>query len=170
MKKNENIFVSLELQKDVETKALLLSVIFDRNASNFCMENETISWLPTSDELDFIKEAFELIGGNHVPLKEVEEPQEIDNSTELDSTEYSHRSSEIRIAPLPNNMTLELTENLKSSALKNKEEEERIFIQADERKIDEILKRKKIATKQQLDKDSDDKTLMGMMMKQKKKK
>jgi hypothetical protein len=170
MKKNENIFVSLEIQKDVETKSLLLSVIFDRNAPNFFMENEAIRWLPTIDELDFIKEAFELVGGNQVPLKEVEEPQEIDDSTELDSTEYSHRSSEIRIAPLPNNMTLEVTENLKSSSLKNKEDEERIFIQADEKKIDEILKRKKIAQKQQLEKDSDDKTLIDRMMKQKKKK
>jgi hypothetical protein len=170
MKKNENIFISLEIQKDIESKGLFLSVVFDRNAPNFSFENETITWLPTIDELDFIKEAFEIMGGNQVQLKEIEEPQEIENPLELDATEHSHRSSEIRIAPLPNNIILDETENLKPSCLKNKGNEEKIFIQADERKIDEILQRKKNATKRQFDRDLDDKALIDKMMKQKKKK
>lgn len=174
MKKNENIFISLGLQKDIESKSLLLSVQFDRNAPNFFEDNQVISWSPTIDELDFINEAFELMGKNHVKCKrpepENEETKEVDNTTEFEKAQYSHRSSEIRIAPLPNNMSLEVEENLGSSQINKADDEERIFIQADEKKIDEILKRKKQITKQTSDTDSDEKTFIDRMMKQKKKK
>ena len=67
MKKNENIFISLQIQKDLESKRLLLSVQFDKNAPNFSTESDTIIWCPTCDEIDFIAEAFELIGGDKCP-------------------------------------------------------------------------------------------------------
>jgi len=179
MKKNENIFISLEIKKNVESKGLLLSVQFDRNAPNFFQEDEMFTWSPTHDELYFIKEAFGLMGGNQGQWKakeepqeeeeEEQEPQESETSFGMDSTEHSHRSSEIRIAPLPNDMTLEVQEDLKSSDQKNKEEEEKIFIQADEKKIDEILHRKKQATKQQFHTDPNAKIMLDRM-KQKKKK
>ncbi len=170
MKKNENIFISLEIQKDLESKGLLLSVQFDRNAPNFSQENDAISWFPTSDEIDFITEAFELIGGNKVQLPEKEENQDVDISPQMDTPDYSHRSSEIRIAPLPNNMTIDVTEEMGSSHSRDKEEDERIFIQADEKKIDEILKRKKHLVKEEYVTDSNEKTIIDKMVKQKKKK
>jgi hypothetical protein len=170
MKKNENIFISLEIQKDLESKSLVLSVQFDRNAPNFSEENESISWFPTCDEIDFITEAFELIGGNKVQLQEREEIQDVDISPETDTPDYSHRSSEIRIAPLPNNMSIDLTEEVGPAQSRDKEDEERIFIQADEKKIDEILKRKKHLVKEQYATDSDEKTIIDKMVKQKKKK
>lgn len=167
MKKNENIFISLELQKNLDLKALMLRVQFDRNAPNFSEENESISWSPTVDELDFIKEAFELIGCNTVQIMDVKETQEVDSppALGLETAEHSHRSSEIRIAPLPNDLTTEVPEGPRSSHLKRKEDEEKIFIQADEKKIDEILKRKK----QQYETD-DETEIVDKMMKQKKKK
>ena len=160
MKKNENIFISLELQKDLESKGLLLSVLFDKNAPNFFEESDMLSWCPTSDELSFIKEAFDLIGENTGFVKQSNKTEEVEESPSMmETAEYSHRSSEIRIAPLPNNMTLEVEEGVGSSHQRDGEEEEKIFIQADEKKIDEILKRK-----------SDDKELIDKIMKQKKKK
>lgn len=167
MKKNENIFISLELQKNWDLKALTLSVQFDRNAPNFSEENESINWSPTPDELDFIKEAFELIGSNNVPIKEMKEPPAVESTPTLgmETTEHSHRSSEIRIAPLPNDLTAEITEGPRTPHLKRKDDEEKIFIQADEKKIDEILKRKK----QQYETD-DDTEIDDKMTKQKKKK
>jgi hypothetical protein len=47
MKKNENIFISLQIQKDLESKKLMLSVQFDKNAPNISTESETIVWYPT---------------------------------------------------------------------------------------------------------------------------
>jgi len=170
MKRNENIFISLEIQKDLDLKGLLLSIQFDRNAPNFHQENETISWCPTSDELDFITEAFTIIGSNKIPLPEkVEIQQENEISSEIEGSNYSHRSSEIRIAPLPNNMSIEEMEDPETSHSDERESEDKIFIQADEKKIDEILKRKKQMARNQDVQDTDEKALIDRMMKQKKK-
>jgi hypothetical protein len=170
MKKNENIYISLELQKDLESKGLLLSVQFDRNAPNFFEGNGMLSWCPTSDELSFIKESFDLIGGNNAIVKQPNKTEEVEESPlMMETAEYSHRSSEIRIAPLPNNMTLEVEEST-GSRQKDREDEEKIFIQADEKKIDEILNRKKNAEKEQADAASEDKELVDKIMRQKKKK
>jgi hypothetical protein len=168
--KNENIFISLQIKKDLESKGLLLSVQFDKNAPNITLENETINWCPSSDEIDFIIEAFELIGGNKTQKKVIDEPQDLNIPPEEDTTDYSHRSSEIRIAPLPNDMDLEVTEELGSSRIKKKDNEESVFIQADEKKIDEILKRKKPIVKDDYATDSGEKTIIDRMLKQKKKK
>jgi hypothetical protein len=170
MKRNENIYISLEIQKDLDLKGLLLSIQFDRNAPNFHQESETISWCPTSDELDFITEAFGIIGSNKIPIPEKEEvQQETEIPSELDRSDYSHRSSEIRIAPLPNNMSIEETEESETAYSKEKELDEKVFIQADERKIDEILKRKKQMARDQDTQDTDEKAYVDKLMKQKKK-
>jgi len=180
MKRNENIYVALEIQKDVEAKGLALSVQFDRNAPNFLEENGLISWCPTCDELDFITEAFALMGGNHLRFPEKEQEteeegeaeleQEEDHPSQLEQTNYSHRSSEIRIAPLPNNLTIDETDDQRPLNRRDREDEEKVFIQADEKKIDEILQRKKQMAKQHYEHDAEDKTIVDRMMKQKKKK
>jgi hypothetical protein len=168
MKRNENIFISLEIQKDLDLKGLLLSIQFDRNAPNFHQENETINWCPTSDELDFIIEAFNIIGGNKIPIPEKEDlQQESEIPSEFDRSDYSHRSSEIRIAPLPNNMSIE--ETVEPETTSSEEPDEKVFIQADERKIDEILKRKKQMARDQNAQDTDEKAYIDKIMKQKKK-
>jgi len=170
MKKNENIFISLQIQKDLESKGLLLSVQFDKNAPNFSTESDSISWCPTCDEIDFIAEAFELIGTVKCQQKTEEEPQNTRIPSEEITMDYTHRSSEIRIAPLEDDMAIEVTEGLGSSRIRNKENDERIFVQADEKKIDEILKRKKPVAKQDYVTESGEKTLIDRMIKQKKKK
>ncbi len=176
MKRNENIFISLEIQKDLDLKGLMLSIQFDRNAPNFHQDNEIISWYPTTDELDFISEAFGIIGGNKFPIQEkVPEKEEVpveetEVPSEMDRSDYSHRSSEIRIAPLPNNMSLEETEDPEAAYSKEKDLEEKVFIQADERKIDEILKRKKqMAREQDTPGIDEEKEYIDKLMKQKKK-
>jgi hypothetical protein len=175
MKKNENIFISLEIQKNLDSKGLSLNVQFDRNAPNFLEDNQVIRWCPTGDELDFITEAFALIGGNKnfmtVEKKEENEdhPEENEAPSQLETSNYSHRSSEIRIAPLPNNMTMEDVEETGRTQSGEKEYEEKVFVQADEKKIDEILKRKKQMVKEQYSEETDEKALVDRMMKQKKK-
>ena len=112
-----------------------------------------------------------MIGGNNAVVKQPNKTEEVQESPSMmETAEYSHRSSEIRIAPLINNMTLEAEEGVESSRQRDREDEEKIFIQADEKKIDEILKRKKNAEKEQLDAGSKDKELIDKIMKQKKKK
>jgi len=170
MVKSENVYISVQIQKDMETKAIFFSVEFDKNAPNLSVENETVSWCPTSDELNFLTEAFELIGSNAVPVKEKEVTHEIEAPPKTEEVDYSHRSSQIRIAPLPNDVDMELSEELEASNMKNRDDEEKIFIQADEKKIDEILKRKKHLIKDDYITDSNQKTVIERMTKQKKKK
>jgi len=171
MKKNENIFISLQIQKDQESKKLLLSVQFDKNAPNFSTETHTIIWYPTCEEIDFITEAFELFGWAESPEKVIEEPQNTTTSPEEITMNYSHRSSEIRIAPLEDDLAaIEVTADLESSSTKNEENDEKIFVQTDVKKIDEILKRKKLIVKEDYVTESGEKKFIDRMLKQKKKK
>ncbi|MCX6671231.1 MAG: hypothetical protein NTX92_04875 [Euryarchaeota archaeon] len=58
MKKQENMYVSLQLEKDVTSGELMINIQFDRNAPNFFTNKNMISWCPTSEELNFINEAY----------------------------------------------------------------------------------------------------------------
>jgi hypothetical protein len=66
MKKTENIYVSLQLQKDETSGELLLSIQFNQDAPNFSKEGDSIYWCPTIEELDFVSEAFGMLSkGKH---------------------------------------------------------------------------------------------------------
>jgi hypothetical protein len=170
MKKNENIFISLQIQKDAESKKLLFSVQFDKSAPNFSTENDTIFWYPTCDEIDFIAEAFKLIGGVKFPENIIEKQQISTTHSEDITMESSHKYSDIRINPVEDDIAIEVTPDVGSSRIKNKENNERIYFQADEKKIDEILNRKKQATREDYATKSSKKILIDRMLKQKKKK
>jgi hypothetical protein len=61
MKKSEEIYVSLQLDKDVTSGEIVLNIQFDRDAPNFFTTKNTISWCPTIEELDFISDVFGLL-------------------------------------------------------------------------------------------------------------
>lgn len=61
MKRPDNIYLSLQLDKDQVSGELILNIQFDKNAPNFSMDKGIISWYPTTQELDFVSEAFEAI-------------------------------------------------------------------------------------------------------------
>ena len=61
MQKNENIYIKLEISKDPHTGSLNLMTRFDTNAPNFTRDENGFSWSPTSEEREFINEAFKLI-------------------------------------------------------------------------------------------------------------
>ena len=62
MTKNQNTYVKLQIEKDQNSGGLALNVRFDKNAPNFNVEKDTISWSPTLEEIDFVNEAFDMIG------------------------------------------------------------------------------------------------------------
>ena len=170
MKKNENIFISLQIQKDKESKGLYLSVQFDKTAANFSMENETITWCPTGDELEFMADAFHLIGESNVNRKTTDEPNTPNRSPVVNTSEPPVHSSETRIAPLPDENVIEIATDSGTVHGKKNDSDERIFIQADDKKIDEVLKRKKPGMDEEYVIESGEKTLIDRMLKQKKKK
>jgi len=170
MKKNENIFISLQIQKDKESKGLFLSVQFDKTAPNFSIENESINWRPTGDEIDFIADAFHMIGLGTNERKTTYDPDVPERSTEGKGTEPPLRSSEMRIAPLPDDNVIEITADSGTINSKKNDVDEKIFVQADDKKIDEVLKRKKPGMDEEYVIESGEKTLIDRMLKQKKKK
>jgi hypothetical protein len=93
MKKQENIYVSLQLEKDVTSGELMINIQFDRNAPNFFTNKNMISWSPTSEELNFINEAYGVLHKtkHHKPdhmdkpqLQETESEELIRNADEKD--------------------------------------------------------------------------------------
>jgi hypothetical protein len=61
MKRQENIYVSLQLEKDATSGEMMIAIQFDRNAPNFFTNKNMISWCPTNEELDFVNEAYGML-------------------------------------------------------------------------------------------------------------
>jgi len=61
MTDNSNISIKLELCKDKFTNKLSIVTHFDPNAPNFYNENGKVFWVPTTDEVAFLKEAADLL-------------------------------------------------------------------------------------------------------------
>jgi len=83
MKKQENIYVSLQLDKDITSGELVVNIQFDRNAPNFFTNKNTISWTPTTEELEFINEAYGLLSkSKHQKHDHVDESDTHDTHSE----------------------------------------------------------------------------------------
>jgi hypothetical protein len=94
MKKQENIYVSLQLDKDTSSGEIVINIQFDRNAPNFFTNKNTISWCPTSEELDFINEAFGMLS-----KRKHQHPTQTDESElpEKESEEFIREADETEI-------------------------------------------------------------------------
>jgi len=65
MEKNEKIHIKLEISRDPTTGGLNLMTRFDPNAPNFVKDENGFSWAPTSEEREFLNEAFDMIQKKH---------------------------------------------------------------------------------------------------------
>lgn len=97
MKKQENIYVALQLDKDATSGEIVINIQFDRNAPNFFTNKNMISWCPTKEELDFVNEAFGMLHKkkNQPALQKNEPEPQVTESEELireaDETEILDR-------------------------------------------------------------------------------
>lgn len=83
MKKQENTYISLQLEKDVASGELMIMIQFDRNAPNFFTNKNMISWCPTSEELNFINEAFgTLTKAKHQRQDHMDKPKVLETEPE----------------------------------------------------------------------------------------
>jgi len=171
MPKNDNIFVKLQIEKDSQTKALGLTIRFDKNSPNFTADQEGICWIPTWEEIEFIVDAFGMLQHPKTqPMKtyEREAPEPPSTYTSEKTEMPPHHSYEARIAVAPEtNETV--VEPPSEYTPKQRDNAEKIFVQADERTIDEALKRRKTSEDDYVTNPSD-RTVLDRMLKQKKKK
>jgi hypothetical protein len=90
MKKPENIYVSLQLNKDETSGELVLNIQFDQEAPNFFKEKSAISWSPTTEELNFVSEAFNMISRG----KRQQQFGELDDGEKPENREINRETDE----------------------------------------------------------------------------
>ncbi len=174
MVKNDNIFVKIQIEKDRHSGNLLLNIHFNKDAPNFSTDNNDISWSPTFEEINFIEETFEMISNckshntlhrdkiknyeSSLPLeKETEGPPEVETETKTETFEHEKTDD---------------AENIPSPTTKPEynDDERKIFVQANEETIDEVLKRRTGVIDDGLIVEADEKTILDKVLKQKKRK
>lgn len=95
MKRPENIYVSLQLDKDLVSGELVLNIQFDKNAPNFSTDKGIISWYPTTEELDFVSEAFDAIGKGKRHQLERQQTSQQSQPTQHEGWEHSPDGKEV---------------------------------------------------------------------------
>ena len=173
MVKNDNIFVKIQIEKDRHSGNLLLNIHFNKDAPNFSTDNNDISWSPTFEEINFIEETFEMISNckshntlhrdkiknyeSSLPLeKETEGPPEVETETKTETFEHEKTDDAENIPP--------------TTKPEYKDDASKIFVQANEETIDEVLKRRTGDVDDGLIVEADEKTILDKVLKQKKRK
>jgi len=160
MDKDDNVFIKLQIEKSRNAGGLMLTINFDKNSPNFSVDNDMISWSPTFEELDFVIETFGIISKRK--NQEDQHPEEIrDDASHFPSdskTEDSFsESSEKKIAAFePLKGEFDVIENKPDSLSEKKDDEKKIFVQVDDKTIDEAFKRKSVDVDEALKKKSVD--------------
>ena len=141
MKKNENIYVKLQIEKDQNSGDLMLNVNFDKAAPNFFPGKNEISWCPTIDEMDFVNEAFEMVAtrgqsNQHInKVRRDKTPTNLEKKTN-DPPKEPTESKDVTFEP-------EKTED-KESTSDQEQNGEAFIVQADEKTIvEKVLEQKK---------------------------
>lgn len=119
MRKNDNVFVKLQIEKDRNSGELALNVHFDADTPNFYTDKNVISWFPTIEEMNFVNEAFEMIS-NH--KHERKNNEEIGTYTENKTEDHSETSNEEEVVASKPKKVEEGTEE--TSTLSDSEEKE----------------------------------------------
>ncbi len=174
MDKNENVFIKLQIEKDHSSGDLMLILNFDKNAPNFLMDKDTIRWSPTSEELDLVMETYEITSKkkNRVERYDEEVRNTIPYPHSDDKTEVSlsDEPSERKVATFePLEGDIGFKESPSESVLDKKDDEEKIFVQVDEKTIDAALKRESVGVGEALILDEDDKSIIDKMLKKREK-
>ncbi|MCX6666044.1 MAG: hypothetical protein NT038_08330 [Euryarchaeota archaeon] len=164
MGKQNNIYVKIQIEKDDLSGNLALRTQFDVNAPNFFQDNDQISWCPTTEEIEFLNETFNLIStkkrkscivNNNDELSIVEET--IDTISKEKKNDSMHQESEQLTGPLSQSPPLQadaggiiVSSDAKAldEIIKRKEGREGVMVEADEETIvDKVLKQKKKGVK-----------------------
>ena len=122
------ILFSLAIEKDTETNTLLLQVLFPHGAPNVTLTKTAVAWYPTAEELEFLNEAYSIIATSQpAPLEPEVEPEHHLNDGHDPSIRGTATEEEIHAAATKKTMA----------------EQEQVFVQVDEKLIDEALRRRK---------------------------
>jgi hypothetical protein len=144
------VFITLAVEKDAETNHIQLHVVFHHDANNIELTKATTTWAPTTEELEFLNEAFCLIPVQHStePSQPKAKPEHHLTDDEDPSIRHSVTEEEIHAAVV---------------SKKRGAEQDPVLVQVDEKIIEEVIQRRKPA--ETLDKTE---TLVDRLTKKKK--
>ena len=166
---DDDIYVKLQLEKKSKSKSIGLRVQFDTDAPNFSSNKNEITWSPTPEEIDFIVQSFQMLSEKqyssspsyqHTEQKTQTAPIDYENLQPLASPKAKNAAVE----------PMEITEDELPTKETPKNEEDQLFIQADELTIDEVIKRKSNEYKEELASKSNQKAVIDKVLKQRSKK
>lgn len=174
MDERENVFIKLQIEKDYNSGDLMLVLNFDKNAPNFSTNTDTIRWAPTFEEIDLVMETYKIISKKKNRVKRCdEEIKDIilfphsDDKTEVSSPDETSEQKIDTFEPLEEN--IDFKESPSKSVLDKKDNDEEVFIQADGKIIDAMLKRESVDTDESLFLDESDKSIIDRTLKKREK-
>ena len=159
MGKQNNIYVKIQLEKDDLTGNLILRTQFDPNAPNFFQDNDQISWCPTTEEIEFLNETFNLLS------KKQRKQRSQNNNDELSLVEetidtIAQKEKNDSLQHDFDRPTEQPTPVLQADAAG-------IIVTSDAKVVDEIIKRKQSGEGVMVE--ADEETIVDRVLKQKKK-
>jgi len=97
MKKNEGLYVKINLEKNTDSGEITPNIQFDNNAPNFTKEKDVVSWNPSVEEWAFVNEVFEIISkgqGNKYGKKQIFERNEAEEEDVIPPTKEHEKVDE----------------------------------------------------------------------------
>ena len=174
MEKNKNVFIKFQLEKDNHSGELMLTLNFDKNAPNFSTDNDQLLWTPTFEEINFFLETYNIVNKKKTL---VEKCDEIKNTTpppvqDIEVPEVTINPTEEleQFEPVKQETPPDVKEEEYTPETEKKEDDKEIFVQADEEKFDEALKKRGVDVGEGLLLDQEDKNIIDKMLKKREKK
>jgi hypothetical protein len=170
MGETENVFIKLQIEKDYNSGDLMLVLNFDKNAPNFSTDTDTIRWAPTFEEMDLVMETYKITSKKKNRVERCDEevkniipfPHSDDKTEVSSSDEFSERKNDT-FEPLEEN--IDFKESPSESVLDKKDDDEEVFVQADDKTIDAALKRESVDVDDALLLDKGDKSIIDQVLK-----
>jgi hypothetical protein len=146
----------------------MLGIHFDKTAPNFKTEKDILNWSPTSEEIKFIIETFDLfshrLSKNHDYKLDKKTSNQSGKKEEEPPVENIEPDLDV-VEPLKAEQKPE--ENAPNPDKTTEESDEKIFVQAREETIDEALTRNKGEPAEEFMVEADEKTIIDKVLKQK---
>jgi len=162
--KQKKIYITFQLEKDLDSNMLYIKAVFDPTAPNIEKEKDTYIWKPTFDEIDLLNEVFSLLPQHQqapvtpTPYNSEEEQQKKDAMEVIEkvlpAADEQEEPEESKEQPQEEQIEAET----KEEPTKEKQVEvvngDGVLVAADDKTIDEIVKRKKDGTLKEASEDS----------------
>ena len=89
MGEENGIYIKLELRKSKNSDEFAIRIHFDQNAPNLFRKGENYSWMPTTEEMNIMNEAYDLIAANKIerPYEKTNYTPPVNNTPPLETSE-----------------------------------------------------------------------------------